>query len=305
MFSPELFTAFSTHNGVLSSAELGLLGLTPMQISRRYKAGLLSRPYPGVYRLCAWPDDWLSNARALALSTNGLISHRSAAVLWGFDERVPPAIEVTVPYGRSLVRDGAIVHRSKQYDLADPHELDKVPVTGPARTILDCAAKYGPREFEFLVDAVIRQKVLDWPDLFDVQIRHSAKGRDGTGKLRLFLDARSGARKIPDSMFNRMVGRLLEDAGLGAPSYEFEVRTTHDAFVARVDLAYPSLKLAIELDSIRYHFNHESFVRDPRRKNALQLEGWTVLTFTWADYSDTPRQLVHTVRSQLTNLKAG
>lgn len=303
MFSPELFASFAAHHGVLSTYELQSLGCTSSQIQRHLAAGLLIRPHPKVYRLAAVPEYRMGAARAVALSVDGLISHGSAAYVWGFDERCPTEIEVTIPYKRTAKRNGVTVHRSTQFELADEHDIESVPVTGPARTVLDCAGTYSPTEFSHLVDAVLRTKILDWPDLYDVQIRHSAKGRNGTGKLRKFLDLRYGSLRVPDSRWNRMVGDLLIDAGLPMPTYEREVRLPDGKFIGRVDLAYPHMQLAIELDSVRYHLNHDSFVKDPRRKNALQLAGWTVLTFTWSDYADNPVQLVRTVRSMLTNLK--
>lgn len=304
MFSAELFAAFAAHHGVLSTSELVALGLSPSQISRGCAKGLLVRIHPQVYRMPAVPEFWLGAARAAALSTKGLISHGSAAYLWGFEERMPDIIEVTVPYERRSDRVGITVHRSTQMALADADEVDGVPVTGLSRTVLDCAATLWPADLSYLVDSVLRANVLDWPDLYDVQIRHSAKGRDGSGKLRTLLDARYGEHRVPDSRWNRMVSDLLIDAGLPEPVAEWEVRSSSGDVIARVDLAYPKQRLAIELDSVRYHFNQASFVRDPRRKNALGLQGWTVLTFTWTDYADNPRLLIETVRKMLTNLNA-
>jgi len=302
VFSAEQFAAFAAHHGVLSLDELYGVGLSDAQIKRRFAAGLVERPYPRVYRLTAVPDSWHGNARALALTAKGVISHQAAAYLWGFDEREPEVTRATIPYKRRTRLSTSLVHRSKQFDLIDEDLIDEIPVTGPARTVLDCAAVYSRNELEYLVDSVLRSKVLEWPDLYDVYVRHSAKGRNGTGKLRAFLDDRYGERRIPDSRWNRMVGRLLADAGLGQPSYEYEIRLPDGHFLGRVDLAYPEQRLAIELDSVRYHLNHESFVKDPRRKNSLQLAGWAVLTFTWTDYADNPQQLIRTVRSMLTNL---
>ena len=61
-------------------------------------------------------------------------------------------------------------------------------------------------------------------------------------------------------------------------------------------------RLAIELDSVRYHLNHQSFRDDPRRRNRLTVLGWTVLNFTWADYLDDPAGLCSTVRATLGKL---
>jgi very-short-patch-repair endonuclease len=73
--------------------------------------------------------------------------------------------------------------------------------------------------------------------------------------------------------------------------------------MAKVDLAYPPERLAIELDSIRFHMNHVSFRDDPRRRNRLTVHGWTVLNFTWHDYLDDPDGLCGTVAAALTKLQ--
>ena len=76
-------------------------------------------------------------------------------------------------------------------------------------------------------------------------------------------------------------------------------------FVAQVDLAYPSRRLAIELDSIRWHHNSESFVNDRRRRNRLQAIGWDVLNFTWQDYSEQPAELCAVVAKAFATAGSG
>ena len=120
--------------------------------------------------------------------------------------------------------------------------------------------------------------------------------------MRALLDVRYGESVVPDSRWNRMVETLLIDAGLPTPRLEYEVTAESGEFIARVDLAYPRQKLAIELDSIRWHHNLESFEKDPRRKNVLLVAGWRVLTFTWSDYAENPTGLTATVRSALTEI---
>ena len=137
------------------------------------------------------------------------------------------------------------VHRTTQYELASPLEIDGLLATGIARTVLDVAAVVGPQRWNQTVDAVLQQRLLAWPDLYDVLVRHSAKGRTGCGRLRKLLDARFGDSAIPDSRWNRMVGTLLADSGLPEPTYEHEVQDSSGAFVARVDLTYPRRKLSL------------------------------------------------------------
>ncbi len=92
-----------------------------------------------------------------------------------------------------------------------------------------------------------------------------------------------------------MVADLLVESGLERPVMEHQICDRAGQFIAQVDLAYPSRRLAIELDSKRWHLNSEAFERDPRRRNSLAANGWTVLTFTWSDYVDHPNQLCATV----------
>ena len=75
--------------------------------------------------------------------------------------------------------------------------------------------------------------------------------------------------------------------------------STEGALIAQVDLAYPDCRVAIELDSVRFHLNRDAFVRDARRRNRLMLAGWNVLSFTWADYRHEPTVLCAQVASAL------
>ena len=94
-----------------------------------------------------------------------------------------------------------------------------------------------------------------------------------------------------------MVARLLEDSGLPSPELEYPILAEGGRRIAQVDLAYPSARIAIELDSVRWHLDRRSFHRDRDRWNALTSAGWTPLLFTWAMYADTPTDLVATVRA--------
>lgn len=245
------------------------------------------------------PDSWRRCARASVLSTGGLLSHQAAAANHGLDGFPEGAIEVVIPKDRRIKSNNATVHRSTQLGKADPTEVNGIPTTGLERTVLDVAGVVSYRRLEWLIDAVLRDGQTDWPSLFDVWLRHSIQGRNGCGPVRRLLDERYGDTAIPDSKWNRMVGRLLADAGVGTPAYEHTIRDSEGRFLARVDLAYARQRVAIELDSVKWHLNRESFESDPRRKNKLALAGWIVLTFTWADYADRPGDLLRVVRSAL------
>jgi len=293
-----LYSYVSTRHGVFSRAEALTLGLSSSQINRRVQVGQFRRLAPSGYGIAGSPSTWHQKARMAALTTGGLVSHRAAAAVHEIDGFTEPAIEVIVPKYRKPRTTGFTIHRTTQFGKADPREIDGVPVTGLPRTVLDVAAVVRPRRLNWMVDAVLRQGLCDWEDLFHVWVIHSIQGRNGSGVLRKLLEERFGDARIPDSKWNRLVADLLVDAGLPTPVFEYEIRS-NGRLLGRVDLAYPEQRLAIELDSARWHLNSESFIKDPRRKNQLTLAGWTVLTFTWSDYADSPAMLIDTVRRAL------
>ena len=142
---------------------------------------------------------------AAALALRGVVSHRSAAALHGIMGYGPGPRELVVSRGRASVAvPGVTLHESTQMDRVDLTELDGVPCTGLARTVLDLAAVVRRQRLEHTVDAVIRDRLLEWPELYAVIVRHSRRGRDGCGRLRSLLDVRYGEERVPLSDWSRM-----------------------------------------------------------------------------------------------------
>ncbi len=291
----ELRAFAAEHHGVFDRLEAKRFGVTQSQVRRHIESGGFIRLDRGVMGIGGAPKSWMQAARVATLTTRGFLSHASALYLHGVDGFRPGPIEVTIPKARAIQRAGIIVHRSTQVGRAGVREIDGAPCSSVERALLDHAGYTSYRRLEWAVDAVLRQGLCDLHDLFDVWVRHSIQGRNGCGPLRRLLDERHEADPIPDSRWNRMVGQLLMDSHLPQPLYEFKIRSEAGTFLGRVDLAFPESRVAIELDSVRWHLNRESFEQDPRRKNTLALAGWTVLTFTWSDYVDGPGKLVRTV----------
>ena len=268
--------------------------MTDMQIKRRLRTGRWVSAGRGVYRHAASPATPLSRLLAGCIACDALASHRSAAALQSIDGYELDRVELLVPWGRKPVIKGARVHRTTQMALAKPVVRNGIPCTGLDRTVLDLATVVSRERLVHTIDAVLRRGLLRPSDCYAVLVSHSRQGRTGCCAFREALDERCGDDPVPLSAWSRMVSDLLVDAGLDRPAMEYRI---HDRgiLVAQVDLAYPSHRLAIELDSKRWHLNSESFVRDPRRRNALTVAGWTVLSFTWSDYTQRPGQLCATV----------
>lgn len=151
----------------------------------------------------------------------------------------------------------------------------------------------------------MRDDRLRYQDLYDVLDAHARNGRNGTLRLRAVLDERADDEGVPLSDWSRWVCDLLCESGLPKPVLEHRVHTADGDFVAQVDLAYPAHRLGIELDSIRWRHNRDSFVNDRRRRNRLTTAGWDVLSFTWHDYEDQPAALCDIVARVLNGIASG
>ncbi len=287
---------FARHHGVIAAREAEQLGMSTSAIGRRLHAGHWVRMHRGVYRIRSAPLTWEAKARAASLSTNGAVSHRAAARLWGLDGYERARVEVVVPEGRQRRSTDFLLHQSRQYDLAAVRQRDAIDVTGIERTMLDLGAVVSPTRLGTTLDDVLRRQLTTWERIAAALAAHSQRGRNGCGPLRRLLDERYGST-TPDSRWNRLCGELLRINGLGEPHFEYEV--DFGGHRARIDIAYPRDRVAIECDSRRYHDNDASFERDRHRHNRLVAAGWRVVMVTWKMFTDNPDHVVREVRDAL------
>jgi hypothetical protein len=290
----------STQHSLVTSGQRRELGLSRGAVHRLVDRGTWLRAGPGVYRVAGSPRTWHGRALAavLAAGPDALASHRSAAHLWGLEGFGPPGrIEVTVPrHSRPRSRPGVTVHESSAFQLAAPTRRWGVPVTGPARTVLDLAAAPGG-ELTVLraLDEVRRQSLATWPEIWEALVRHTARGRPGITTARAMIQKRYG-KTVPHLEFARLFLGLLEQVGIPEPVSEHSVSVPGGTY--RLDAAYPAWRIDIELDG-RGHETEAAREDDRVRDNRLELAGWTVLRYTWARFTSHPDEIVAEVRAAL------
>lgn len=254
------------------------VGMTDAQIEYRVRTGRWVRVTPGVYRLAGVPVTWNQRALSacLAAGDKAIISHRSAAVVWGLSGFRPGRIELTVPDGRSVRSRLATVHRSA--DLLSPAKRYGLPVTRPSRTILDLAGVVNGDLLEEAVDDVLCRRLCRLDELV------AAPRRRGSGALREVLSAWNGDG-IAEGVAEMRVVRALLAEGLPAPVRQYEI-WVNGVFIARVDLAYPPIRLAMELDGFRWHAGRRRFRSDRMRRNRVEAAGWRLLEAAPEDIDD-------------------
>ncbi|MGY1693285.1 endonuclease domain-containing protein [Geodermatophilus sp. SYSU D00814] len=232
-----------------------------------------------------------ARAAAVLVVPGAVVSGRSAAVLWGPDLAGPADdVELTVPPDRCRVRVPGIRVRRAALTGDQVTRRSGVAVTTAAATAVAVAAS-GP--FEEAVVALDRFVAAGVVDL--ATIRHAAATATGRGcrQVRAAAALADGLAGSPQETRLRL---LVHRSGLPRPVAQFTVRDDR-GFVARVDLAWPGHRLAVEYDG-RWHGDPAQFVADRRRLNRLTEAGWRVL-FVTAEDLRRPARLVARIAAAL------
>ena len=263
----------------------------------------LVRVVPGVYLEACWAGDHLSRCAAVThAAPAGLISHWSALLAHGLPVPARHQVHVTVPLSGPRPRwPGVRAHRSGSLHR---FVVDGLPVTGAVRAWCDAAATVGTCTGEpDLADLVAAGDALlaRRPDLrTDVgnllTLRPACRGTVAVRTALPLLDGRS------ESAQESRLRLVLQLAGLAAPAVQHEVRTAHGRFVARVDLAYPSRRVAVEYDG-EHHRGRAQWRHDLARRERLEAEGWRVVVVVAADLLGSPSVVVARVRSALAGVR--
>ena len=242
-------------HGVVTARQLLDLGLGKGAIAYRAQVGRLHRLYRGVYGVGHRPVSPLAHAMAvvLACGPGTVLSHGSAATLWGISRHWLTPLEVTTQSGRR--RSKLRVHRSHTLTRRDVTLQCGIPVTSPARTLLDIADRLGDIALARAVNDLRHARYLSLADLAELLARHPQTR--ATNRLRHFLahPDRAPTRSEFEDAF------LLFAERYGLPEPQVNTRVLgHE-----VDALFPAHKLVVELDGWEFHSPREQFETDRDR----------------------------------------
>ena len=220
-------------------------------------------------------------AAARLLPERAVVADRCLLWLLGVDvlPPTPPVLEVVVPRGAAVPRRRDVRARTAEVCLGDVARLgpQAVPCLRPARAVADLLRLLPLVEAVVVADAAQHCGLTGVDALRDELEVHA--GLRGVIQARRALELSDRRAESPPESRLRFA---LREAGL-APVPQFVVLDDEGRFVARVDLAVPEQRLALEHDGKAVHDRADAFVVDRRRQNALVAAGWTVLRFTAAD----------------------
>ncbi len=265
----------SGEDGVLTTQELIACGLTRQAVAKRARCGRLHRLYRGVYAVGHRSLSIAGRVRAAlkAVGTGAVISHRSAAVLWGYLDAGPRFVpELTLIGDRGHRRRGIRVHRTTGFGSA-VHRRRNLPVTSPLQTILDCATVLSEAELRAVLRRAFGARQITTSELARAVI--TASGRRGVRTLRRILAEGIGTR----SELEDVVLHLLVSSGFERP----DVNVPLDLDGRRVipDFRWPSARLVLEADGAAWHDNPIARTEDRERQRLLEAHGERVIRVTW------------------------
>jgi hypothetical protein len=226
-------------------------------------------------------------AAVLACAPVAVLSHQSAAALWGIHNERRGDIHVSVPRWTGHRQAGILAHRRKTLRTKDVTRRHNIPVTAPILTLIDLATciPAGPLEA-----AINEADKLDRVDPLTLRLAlDQHRGRRGTRPLRAILDR--GTFVLTDSQLERYFLPIAARAGLPVPQTQRHV----NGF--RVDFYWPDLGLVVETDGLRYHRTAQEQARDRLRDQAHTAAGLTHLRFPHWQVRHDPKHVERTLRT--------
>jgi len=217
---------------------------------------------------------------AAVLRAGGMaaVAHRSAGRLWAMKGvREPERVHIVTELGHRARLDGVTTHRSGAIFQEDVTRTRSIPVTSRARTLVDLSGSMPIGELRRALEDSLRHGMsLDG-------LRRCANRLERAPGRRLKMVHLLLAERLPgyepgDSDLETRALRVLVGAGLPAPRQQQVVRVGSRRF--KLDLAYPDLRIGVELDGWSAHGGFAAFHGDRERDALLASAGWVVAHFS-------------------------
>jgi very-short-patch-repair endonuclease len=285
-------------HGLVTLEQLRALGISTDVAYQRAAAGRLHRVYERVYAvghpLLTPEGRWM--AAVLACGGGAVLSHRSAAALWGIGDFENGRVDVTAPNRRGRHPSGIDAHRHGSMTVGDFSMVRRIPCTTVERTLLDLA---GVIPVWQLRKALAEAEVLRILDLSALRaLLRRSRGRRGVARLRLVLDELHPETRRTRSELERMFLRMCRKGGLPTPEVNVSLHVSGRRL--EPDFLWRDAGLIVEADSRRFHDTDSAFQRDRWREQLLQLAGWRVSRCTWEQLEREPQRLAKIIGALLT-----
>lgn len=283
----------SRQHGVVTRSQLIDAGVSQHRIAYRIECGMLTRVYRGVFAAGPVRGPLAREfAAVLAAGAESFVSHRAAGAVL---ELLPPR-RAEAPVAISTRRDvrigspGIRIVRVSRLETDEVMVRNGLPLTTPARTILDLAGVCSSRHLEQALATALRNRLVERTEVEALLDRYPR--RAGRGRLRALLTA-DGGPAFTRSEAERRLLDLIRTAGLPRPSTNVIV----EGF--EVDLLWPEQRLIVEVDGREYHGGDHAFEGDRTRDGVLMAAGFRTMRVTWRQIANEPQALMARVAQTL------
>jgi very-short-patch-repair endonuclease len=272
---------------VVARRQLLAAGVSADEIRDRVEKGALIVEYRGVYRVGHRAPSLEAHylAAVLACGEGAVLCGRAAGHLWGLLKGPAPAPEVTCPTER---RVKGIKTRRARRAKREATSWQGIPITTPARTLVDLAAVLDESELARAChEADVRHHTTP-TQVEAILARHP--NVPCAARLRAVL--RGEIRVTLSKLESRFLERL-EAAGLPLP------QTNRVVGSRRVDCRWPEQRLTVELDGYRYHHTRHAWEQDRQREREARARGDEFRRYTYGDVLEEPELMMAELRALL------
>jgi very-short-patch-repair endonuclease len=262
----------------------------PRTITRWMQDGKLHRLHRGVYAVGHGGLGWEGRLLAAVLANEpAAASHLTAAWIWGLLRTRPGTFHLTAPTRRH--RKKLVVVHFAALTSDDTTTVDGIPVTSPARTVLDLAPDESVRDLGRILQRADEHELLD-RRRFEATLAR-AGGHPGRGKFEAALRIYWPEQAVLRSDLEKRFRRLVLAAALPRPQTNVVVEGYE------LDAYWEAEGFAVELEVYATHGSPTSFEEDPKRQDDLLLAGIEVIRVTGVRLDREPRETIARVAAHL------
>lgn len=289
-----------THNGVVDRSTLIELGLAPRTIHHAVNRGDLRRLGPGVYVAPNIEVGPLQIMTAICLrNPAAVIAFVTAGWLHGIRKMKGPTIHVLVPHGHSPVFRGVVVHRCRDVVPSDVVvRPDGIRLTSVARTLFDSSWLLDHDDASSALEQCLDKKWVTLQEMFEITERLAKRRRPGSRQMRRILTSRPAWQAAVQSNLEYIVLSALRRAGLPEPVTQHWI-TLPSGVRIRLDVAWPRVLLALEIDHPFWHDFSSKVGRDKRRDRKAATVGWQTIRVEEADIDNDLADVIEDIRQVL------
>jgi very-short-patch-repair endonuclease len=269
--------------------------MSPERVKSWIRLGRIYPLHAGVYAVGSKPLPVLGRpmAAVLACLPDAVLSHRSAAALWGIRGSMGQRIDVTT--SRKARGTGSIRRHYSLLPADEVTECEGIPVTSVPRTIFDLAATSPYEAVESMLREAEYRQLHDRLSLWDLLERYPR--RRGSVAVRRALGR---VRERPGRIRSRLEERFLpflDRHRLPRPRFNAWLEVGGER--VQVDCLWAEARQIVELDGFEGHGTRGAFLDDRARDRRLRVAGYEVTRIAWAQLDDEPEAIAADLRGFL------